>query len=447
MKKLSENFILELFKICMRNKRVFEIAIEHIKFQFLPGEEYKLIWEAMFRYYEGSSQLITPGLLSQKFEDNIKVIELIADIKSAFTPDKDAVLEQLEVFVKNRIFLSGYDRLGDLFNQGDKDGAFAQMGKIADQINDFTIKEQYFDKVFEGFNERHTERVKKKQLGEVFKSKIPIGIDEIDDITNGGPDRGDTFLALAQSGVGKTKFLRHVGVSCARRGYKVAHVQAEGTRDECMNGYDACWTGQKLWDIEFGNIKTETKEKIAKAQKNVRSTGGEIYVESFEQFNTAKLSDVREILQNLEKAHGKIDVLLLDYFELFDPGDGKNYGPGEERQRRESLANKLKNIAIEFDILIVTATQASTVEPAKLNNPKFVQTRYDISEFKGVIRPFSYFVTMNQTMDEKENKLMRLYMDKIRKYKGGQVVKIYQNYDRERFYDRGKTIRELYEAA
>ena len=447
MKKLSENFILELFKVCMRNKRVFEIALQHIKYQFLPGEEYKLVWEAMLRYYEGSNKLITPGLLSQKFVDEPNVIELIADIKNAHLPDKDSVLEQLEVFVKNRIFLAGYDKLGDLFNEGNKEGAFQHMSSIAESLNDFSIKEQYFDKVFEGFAERHSERGKKRTMGELMKPKIPTGIDCFDDLSRGGPDRGDLVLWLAQSGVGKTKCLRTIGVNSARRGYKVAHIQAEGTRDECLSGYDACWTGQKLFDIEIGSVDQETRAKIDKASKNVRTGGGEIYVESFEQFNTASLADVREIIINLEKNYGKIDVVLLDYFELFDPGDGKKYNASEERQRREALASKLKNIAVEFDVVIHTATQASTVDPAKLNNPKFVMTRYDVSEFKGVIRPFSYFITMNQTDDEKQNSLMRLHFDKVRKYKGGQTFKIYQRYDRERFYDRNRTIRELYQAA
>jgi len=446
MNKLSENFILELFKICMRNKRIFEISLEHIKYQFLPSEEYKLVWEAMLKYYEGCNQLITPGLLSQKFTDNPNVIDLISEIKSAFTPDKDSVLEQLEIFIKNRIFLAGYDKLGDLFNEGNKEAAFNHMNSIAESLNDFSIKEQYFDKIFEGFNDRQLDRAKTRASGALTQDKIPTGIDCIDDISRGGPNRGDIVLFLAQSGVGKTKLLRAIGVNVSRRGYRVAHVQAEGTRKECLDGYDACWTGQKLHDIELGSLDKDTRDKIDKAQKNIRVSGGEIYVESFEQFNTASLGDVREIIQNLEKAHGKIDVLLLDYFELFDPGDGKKYSPGEERQRRESLASKLKNIAIEFDIIIYTATQAATVDPSKLNNPKFVQTRYDVSEFKGVIRPFSYFITLNQTEDEYVNNLMRLHFDKVRRYKGGQTSKIYQNYDRERFYDRNRTIRELYQA-
>lgn len=443
MRDLSGDFVLELFNVCMKNKRVFDIALSHIKYQYLPGEEYKLVWESMLKYYEGSNRLITPGLLSEVFADNPGVIGLIAEIKGAHTPSKDDLFDQLELFVKNRIFLAGYDKLGDLFNEGNKDGAFTHMASIADSLNDFSISEQYFDKVFEGFDERNIDRVKDRDLQEQDRPKVATGIDCFDEVSHGGPDKGDTVLWLAQSGVGKTKLLRQIGVGCARRGYRVAHVQAEGSRAECLNGYDACWTGQPLSDVEMGSINASTIQEIKKASQNVRNSGGEIFVESYEQFNTATLANVREVLYTLEQTHGKIDVLLLDYFELFDPGDGKRYAPGEERMRRESLANKLKNLAIEFDIVIHTCTQASTVDPAKLNNPNFVQTRYDVSEFKGVVRPFSYFVTLNQTEDEYANSIMRLFFDKVRKYRGGQIHKIYQKYDRERFYDRPRTMREI----
>ena len=121
---------------------------------------------------------------------------------------------------------------------------------------------------------------------------------------------------------------------------------------------------------------------------------------------------------DIENTQGKLDFMCLDYLELFDPGDGKRYGTSNdaERKRREAVSNKLKNIAVEFDIAIFTATQAATVATELLNDPEFVQTRYHISEFKGVIKPFSYFVTLNKTKDEEDNDFMRIYIDKMRKY-------------------------------
>lgn len=306
------------------------------------------------------------------------------------------------------------------------------------------MRGKYYEKIFEGYNDRFDRRILSKEIDqEADLAKLPFGIDEIDRLSKGGMNKGDIALFLAQSGVGKTKLLKWIGVNAARLGFRVLHLQAESTKKECLDLYDATWTGCELHSIEYGNIDTTTHGKIQTAIKNITSQGGEIYVEAFEQFNTASMLDVRTIIENVEKEFGKIDLVLLDYFELFSPGNGVRYRPSEERQRREAIGDSLKNIAVEFDTRIVSATQASTVSPELLNDPKFVMTRYNVSEFKGVIKPFSFFITLNQTEDEKEENYMRLYIDKMRKYKGGQIIPIYNNYDRERFYDAPKTRAEI----
>ncbi len=447
MQKLNENFLIELFKICLRNKKILEIAIPHIKYSFLPNEEYKEIWSAIIKYHNATNKLVTLGILSQEYSSDLKVLKVISEIKDCQIPDKENILNQLEEFVKSSLFYEAYEQLlPDLFNAGKKDEAYTLMRNVSDNIGNFSIREQYFTQLYGRFIDRYNDKQLKKELGQDIQKKIPTGIDEWDRITRGGVDKGDTLLALAQSGVGKSKFLRHVGLHASRRGFKGLHVSAEGTLEENLDMYDAGFAGQKLWDIERANLRPDILEKVKKGIKDIRLKGGEVFIEAFEQFNTATLADVRNLIIEIEKVHGKIDFLCLDYLELFDPGDGKKYSTSNdgERKRREALANKLKNIAIEFNIAIFTATQSSTVTPELLNDPEFVQTRYNISEFKGVIRAFSYFITFNQTKDELDKKMMRIYNDKIRKYASGQIVHIYQRYDRERFYDREKTLKELF---
>lgn len=450
MSKLNENFVAELLKICLSDKRVMELSLKHVKYSYLPGEESKEVWKSMSNYYEAVGESISIGILAQQFSTNAKVVDYVNEIKKTRTPAKDSLLEQLEIFIKDSMFVEAYDKMGDSFNSNDKDAVFDIVSGLGDKLTNFTIKDSYYDKIFEGFQNRHEER----QLNADTKKntslkKVPSGIDELDRIMRGGFNETDTALFLAQSGVGKTKLLRWLGVAAARRGYKVLHIQAEGSRDECLEGYDATFTGIALQDIEWGKIEPEKYVKVEKAIKNVNYGGGEIYVESFEQFDTATMADVRHIFQSVEKAHGHIDMVLIDYLELLDPGDGKKYNTSNEgeRKRREAVGNKMKNLAVEGKTRVISCTQASTVAPDLLNDNEFVQTRYNISEFKGIIKPFSIFITLNQTGDEYSNGTMRLYVDKLRKYRGGQLIKLYQNYGRERFYDRMKTLKHFYSEA
>ena len=442
--QLTEDFVIELMKLCLKDKNVFQVASSHMKYQYFPDQHHKEVWQTMVTYLDATNKIPTIGILTQVHERDIDVLGVIAKIKKANMPDINHVFEQIEEFIKTSIFLQAYDEIGDLYNDNKKQVAFEKMEKFADAINTFSIKQSYYDKIFSQYKERHLDRKLSKERGEFSdKIKIPTGIDELDYLMRGGVDIGDTFLILAQSGIGKTKLLRYIGVSAARRGYKVLHIQAEGSRQEALDGYDSTWSGVKLTLMEYGDIEEGTLLKMEEASRNIKSNGGEIFVEAYEKFESASLQDIRNAVIEIERNEGKINVIILDYLELVDPGDGKRYKVSEERQRREALGNGLKNIAVEFKVAIFTATQASTVAPHILNDPDFVQTRYDISEFKGAIKPFSYFITLNQTSDEYQSNYMRIYVDKVRKYKGGQIIPIYQRYENERFYDRKKTKAEI----
>jgi len=251
------------------------------------------------------------------------------------------------------------------------------------------------------------------------------------------------LLFCAQSGKGKTRFLRHLGIIAARLGFSVLHFQLEGSKEECEVGYDAAWTASSHRSLEFGldnNPNLDQLEKIAK------SITGEIYVETFEQFNSVTVQDVENRVNSFEKKHGKFpDLILIDYLELLEPGDGKRYSTSNEgeRYRRQAISRRLKNVMLRTRSRLAVPTQASTVSPELLNNPKFVMTRYNVSEFKALVDPFTIFLTYNQTKDELTKKISRIYVDKSRKSVGNKIISICQNYGRDKFYDRVNTVKEF----
>ena len=142
----------------------------------------------------------------------------------------------------------------------------------------------------------------------------------------------------------------------------------------------------------------------------------------------------------MEKKYGKIDVIIIDYLELLELGDGHRYTPSEERFRQAKLAKGMKMLAMEFNAVVHTATQSSNIPEEQKNDPEFVITRAQLSEDKGKIRPFDIFVTINQTRDEAKDEIMRLHTDKLRDYKNGNPMHICNNFAYARFYDRKRTM-------
>ena len=182
-------------------------------------------------------------------------------------------------------------------------------------------------------------------------------------------------------------------------------------------------------------VRKQVSKRIIKKLKR-----SDIYVSSEETFNAKTLVDVRRELKEMEKMYGKIDVIIIDYLELLEVGDGHNYSPGEERFRQAKLAKGMKMLAMEFNAVVHTATQSSNIPEECKNDPEFVITRAQLNEDKGKCRPMDIFITINQTRDERKEEVMRLYTDKIRDYKSGDVIKIANNFAYARFYDRKRTF-------
>lgn len=448
-KKLSDLFLVELFKLCLRNVAVFELSKDHIEYHYLPDEDHKYIWKAMCDHYEINGRGITIGLLGQQFEADKEVIALLRKIKDTPTPDETDIIDQLELFIKQMLFISTHEALADKFNEQDDEGAFLLMSEVADKLSNFKLKdEQHYDMIItdmEGRIETRQGEFLATDATKFNRRKIPTGfMIGLDDQLKGGIDRKDTFLWMGPSGSGKSKAMKFSGYYNSKIGHRVIHIQAEGSKEEAQQCYDAAYAGTNLSTMETGMLGEETMAELRVALDNISEKGGEIHLKAFETFDEGSLLDVKNYMQEIVDLFGPIDLIILDYLELMHPGDGKKYGTTneQERKKREALGNGFKNLCMEFDCAGITATQSTTVGHSEQNDPKFVYRREHISEFKGMVKPFSYFATINGTDAEKDNNTRRVHIDKFRKYAApNPTFTVATNFENERFYDHLRTVR------
>lgn len=440
---LAPNFVTELLAISLNKRTIFDMVRQYMKFSYFQVESEKKLWQWVTARYDRTGRIPTLGQIQQQFAEDEAVLEKVEEISDVEVDDENVgneavILDTFERFIKKMKFLEANDKITDYYNQGKKDQAWDMFVKYAEEFSQFSIQDAKFETVFGDFAQRQAQR-QSEDYNKRFK--IPTGIDEIDyrlGGENGGPETGECVLWLGDSGAGKSQVLVHCGVTAARQGHRVAHFQLEGTKEQCLNRYDAAWTGTLYSDVKLGNIpakKMEVSKRIVKKLKR-----SDIYVSSEETFNAKTLVDVRRELKEMEKMYGKIDVIIIDYLELLEVGDGHNYSPGEERFRQAKLAKGMKMLAMEFNAVVHTATQSSNIPEECKNDPEFVITRAQLSEDKGKIRPFDIFITINQTRDEMKEEIMRLHTDKLRDYKNGDPIRIANNFSYARFYDRKRTF-------
>lgn len=438
---LASNFVVELLAAALEKRTVFEIVRQYLKFSYLQIESEKKLWQWVTKRYDRTGKVPTIGQIQQQFQDDENVLEKLEEISDVEIDEQgghEMIVDTFEKFIKKMKFLEANDKIADLYNQGKKEQSWDMFVKYADDFSKFSIQSAKFETVFGDFAER---QAKRRSDDWQFRYKIPTGIDEIDyrlGGDNGGPETGECVLWLGDSGAGKSQVLVSVGISAARQGFRVAHFQLEGTKEQCLNRYDAAWTGTLYQDVKLGNITAKKMEVTKRIIKKLRKS--DIIVSSEETFNAKTLPDIRREVKEMEKTYGKIDVIIIDYLELLEVGDGHNYTPHEERFRQAKLAKGMKMLAMEFNAVVHTATQSSSIGEEQKNDPEFVITRAQLSEDKGKIRPFDIFITINQTRDESKEEIMRLHTDKLRDYKNGDPIHICNNFAYARFYDRKRTL-------
>lgn len=446
---LSKDYVLELIKCALTNTKALDICSRHLKYEYLQNEIQKKAVKYIFDTYELTSKAPTIGTIGQAFSGNADMMSFLSKLKKIDVAKKeDIIINSFETFIKDIRFQSIIKKVVELYNADKSDDAVKVLAKESENIANFSLKDKYYTKVFEQFDDRMDKRIRAMLNTDAYeKERLVTGVGELTALCGGGFRKGTSFLCMARSGVGKTTYLRWVAIANARLGKRVVVFQGEDTEDNAMEAFDAAWTSITINDIEHGEIPDEKIKGIIQAKKEIKARGGEIILVAAEQFDLMSIEECREKLQEIIKTEGPVDMVLFDYLEIFTTKGHNGKGEAAERRRREDIANKITNIATEFKVVTGTATQSADISIENINNPDFKLTRHHASEFKNIIKPFSYFFTFNATEEEYKQQILRIYVDKLRRHQSGQTVKIYQSRDNGRFYDSYRTKVNFYNAA
>lgn len=451
MGKLNPGFMAEIFKLMFSDEVIMRIASEYLKYELIPKEwvGYKFILREAIIQYTEKNKLPSIGVICQKLCDEDAVQLAAKEIKKAALIDREIAIDQLQSFVKETEFELLSRKVHDLYEEGKKEEAIRVNAEESQRILEmsFRSKSGGFQSVFGGFHERMVERRMEGDAASGKPVKVPFGVDRLDDVSFGGMEIGDTSLWIARSGVGKSSILKWHGYSAAIRGVPVLHIQLEGGIKACMQIYDQLWSAQSYSDIKSGNISPKDRKKIEQAIKEVKELSSDIEVYGFKKFGQASMGDVRQLCYDYFNTHGKFPgLVILDSLDLVKTGISKKIDsdPDHKKEKLQTCAQLLKNLADEIGAPIITATQTSDVPFEVWNNPDKVIDRSYTEGDKTLVKPFSFVFTLNMTIEEKANATARIYVDKLRDYKESQeVITIATNYDKRRFYHRGRTM-EMY---
>ncbi len=440
---LSIEFLCELYATAMTNDMVCSVLVQYMKKEYLPDRSFQRIQELLSNHYRNYKSSPSFAVLSQAFSNDLDAIELINTFSEYDNGSStEVMLDMFEGYIKGVRLQKVYADVGKLYNQSKQSKAEALLKEYAEWLSSFTLKASSFVDVVETFSERFAENRRKDQ--EVSNSSLSqvsrFYINYIDELNEGRNLRGQLSCFLASTGVGKSHIVKHIGVRAnIDDGLHVLHFQLEGSEEEALNAYSGALISKNAYKFEKGAISDSEMRHFERA---VKELSGTITVRCFPRFN-ARVStlDIKNGILEYRKTTGRQpDIVIVDSMDLLTDATRKAWGAEHERSKRIAVANDLKDLAADEKVWMVVTYQATIENRDWLNNEKNVLTEYNCSEAKGLARPCTHLISLNQSSSERNESVMRLHIAKARFFKKGSTIRIATDYDNEVFYDVSRSL-------
>lgn len=435
---LSVEFLYELYATAVRSDTVCGVLVQYMEKEYLPDRSFQRIQEVFCNHFRNYKSPPTYAVLSQSFHGDYDVIELINTF-SEYDGDSnpEIVLDMLENYIKGVRLQHVYTEVGKLYNQSKQEKAEALLREYAEWLSGFTLKSTSFIDVGATFTERYHKN-RQRELEENHSSLPAVSrfyIEYLDALNEGRNLRGQLSCFLASTGVGKSHIVKHLGIHAnVQDGLHVLHFQLEGSEEEALNAYSGGLVCKNSYYFERGRI---AETEMRHYERMVGQLRGSITVRSYPRFN-ARVStlDIKNGIAEYRKKTGRQpDIVIVDSMDLLTDASRRVWNAEYERSKRIAVANDLKDLAADEKVWMVVTYQATIENRDWLNNENNVLTEYNCSEAKGLSRPCTHLISLNQTAAERHFNMMRLHVAKSRFFRKGDTIKIATDYDNEVFYD------------
>lgn len=440
---LSAEFLYELYGTVLRNDVLCSVVSQHMRKEYLPDRSFQRIQEMIATHYRTYKSPPSYAVLSQTFREDYDALELIDTFRECDEGQSCEVMtDMLEGYIKGVRLQSVYAEVGKLYNQNQQVKAEKTLREYAEWLAGFTLKNSSFIDVAATFKERFQKNRKQEEEEEQsMQSRVTRFYIPYLDALNGGRNlRGQLTCFLASTGVGKSHIAKWIGVRAnIDDGLHILHFQLEGSEEEALNAYSGGLISKNAYFFERGKISDVEMRRL---EKQVASYAGSIIVRSYPRFN-AQVStlDIKNSIAEYRKLKGhNPDIVIIDSMDLLTDANRRIWGADHERAKRITVANDLKDLASDESVWMVVTYQSTIEDRDWLNDERNVLTEYNCSEAKGLARPCTHLISLNQSSAERKENVMRLHIAKSRFFKKGDTIKIATDYDNEIFYDMQRTL-------
>lgn len=330
-----------------------------------------IIYSAMLVLYENRkpidlltiSDQLRKSKLIKKF-DNSYLTDLVDTVPTAANVETYARITK-ENAIKRRLIKAGVI-ISDLgYNETGNIGE--SLDKAESEI--FTISQSHITKGFVALRDTLTEsfdRIDELQKTGSGLRGVRSGFTDLDNLLS-GMQKTNLLILAARPGQGKTAMVLNIAQSIAvNQKLPIGIFSLEMSKEELVDRLLIAQSDVDAWKLKTGRLNEDDFSKLSVAMGELAEAP--IFID-----DTPGLSigEMRSKARRLQLEH-KIELLVVDYLQLVDPG--RRY---DSRVQEVSVVSQsLKNLARELNVPVLAASQLSrAVEHRGEKKPQLADLR------------------------------------------------------------------------
>jgi archaellum biogenesis ATPase FlaH len=187
------------------------------------------------------------------------------------------------------------------------------------------------------------------------EERLPFDIEMMNKITKGGLPNKSLTVFLAETGAGKTLVMCHMAAAAMMYGKNVLYITMEMAEERIAERIDS-----NLLDVSLDDLSTMSLETYQRKIGRLKDkTPGKLIIKEYPT-GSANAGHFRYLLNDMKmKLDFVPDIVFVDYLNLCTSFRLKGAAAANSYTIVKSIAEELRGLAMEFDIPLVSATQAN----------------------------------------------------------------------------------------
>lgn len=351
------NFEQLIFSNVLYNEDYARQCLPHIKAEYFHDQVDRKIFTLLDKYVAEYNSIPTKeallielnnadGLSEEQFKVATDLIKTLDETK--IKKDDKWLIDQTEKFCQDKAIYNAIMQSIKIMDdkKGDK-----SKGNIPHLLTE-ALGISFDDSIGHSFLEDSESRFEFYHRKE---ERIPFDLDYFNKITKGGLPKKTLNCFLAPTGVGKTLFMTHMAAANLLDSKNVLYITMEMAEERIAERIDA-----NLMNVRIDELATMPKETFMRKIDRLRQkTMGKLIIKEYPT-SSAGSANFRHLLNELRlKKNFQPDIIYIDYLNICISSRLKSSVNVNSYTYVKTIAEELRGLAVEFEVPIVSATQAN----------------------------------------------------------------------------------------